>query len=267
MGIVHARRGTHLVPAIILTVLAALAVVTVLAFTAGPASAKAGWTHSAAASCSSCHTGSPPSAANATVACQTCHSGGFVAHPKAGAATTCWTCHTPGQSMTTIQTAAGCGAAASGAGCHGATAHKGSTLTTCTTCHGQSTGAAAPGQSAHHKTSVTDVTVKPVLTAKLSATSIRLGKTFKATGLAKPVSATYKVTALIQKKVGTKWVKVTSKTAVPNATSYAWTVTYKPTKKATYRVIATTPAVPSTTTVGVTAVLKGSKTTKTCIVK
>ena len=124
------------------------------------------------------------------------------------------------------------------------------------------------GQSAHHKTSVTDVTVKPVLTAKLSATSIKLGKTFKATGLAKPINGTYKVTVQIQKKVGTKWVKVATKTAVPNATTYVWTTTaYKPTKKATYRAIATTPAVASTTTVGVTAVLKGTKTTKSCIVK
>lgn len=43
----------------------------------------------------------------------------------------------------------------------------------------------------------------------------------------------------------------------PNATTYKWTLTYKPTKKATYRVVASVPAVTSTTTAGVTAVLAG----------
>ncbi len=265
MGIVHVHRG-RLTPALTLLVFAALAVVAILGLTAGPASAVGGYSHGGT-SCGSCHTSVPYSSANVSNAqCQTCHTG-FDAHPQSGAAATCWTCHEPGADMTTIQSAAGCGTAAAGAGCHGATAHKGSTLKTCTTCHTPSTGPKTPGQSAHHKASVTDVTVKPVLTAKLSATSIRLGKTFKATGLAKPINLTYKVTVLIQKKVGTKWVKVTKKTAAPNATSYVWTVTYKPARKGTYRAIASVPAVASTTSPGVIAVLKGSKTTKPCVVK
>ena len=54
----------------------------------------------------------------------TCHGGGAVtqryhraglphrlhhAHAKGGVASTCWTCHTPGQDMSTVQSAAGCG--------------------------------------------------------------------------------------------------------------------------------------------------------------
>ena len=236
--------------------------------TAGPAAALGSFAHGGTSGCSSCHTATPAAAANASSdLCKACHTG-FAAHAKGGVASTCWTCHNPGQSMTTIQTAAGCGSGAAGAACHNGPAHRGSTATTCLTCHGNSTGYKAVGQSAHHKASVTDVTVKPVLTAKLSATSIRLGKTFKASGIARPISATYKVTVQIQKKVGTKWVKVTSKTAVPSATTWAWSIAaYKPTRRATYRVIATTPAVQSTTTPGVIAVSKGSKTSKNCVVK
>lgn len=267
MGNLHTQRG-RLTPAAVMAfaVLAVLVVFAGVAQTALAAHPDAPdtWKHGSAQSCTSCHASmSGPGANPDNTLCTTCHD--YVAHTKAGAPSKCWSaCHTPGQPMGTVATndpAAGCGISASGVGCHGPIRHLGSSLTTCVTCHG--TGA----QSAHHHASVTDVTVKPVLTATISPTSIRLGKTFKASGLAKPVNATYKVTVLIQKKVGTKWVKAISKTVAPNATTYVWSVTYKPTARTSYRVIASVPAVPSTTTVGVTAVLKGSKTTKTCVVK
>lgn len=244
MGNVHAYRG-RLMPALFIAAFAVLVVVALLALTAGPAAAIGDYVHGGA-SCGSCHTSLPYSAANVSNAqCQTCHTGGFDAHPKSGVASTCWTCHTPGQDMTTIQTAAGCGAAAAGAGCHGAAGHVGSTPTTCTKCHTPSTGPTAPGQSAHHKAAVTDVTVKALLTIKVPA-SVGVNKNMKATGLAKSYLAGYKVKVAIQRKVGTKWVKVTTKTAVWTQASSSWTMTFKPTKKGSWRMMATTPAVVGT---------------------
>jgi hypothetical protein len=261
MGNALAHRGRTV--AALFAVLLAVLVFAVAAQAASAAHPADTWKHGSATTCTSCHASiSGPTTVDNTL-CTKCHD--YVAHTKAGAPTQCWSaCHTPGQDVTTVATNAatgGCGATAAGAGCHGGPAHPGSTPTTCVNCHG------IDDKSAHHHASVTDVSVKPILTAALSAKTIKLGKTFKAAGLAKPVNATYKVTVLIQKKVGTKWVKVTSKTAAPNATTYKWTLTYKPTKKATYRVIASVPAVLSTTTPGVTAVLKGTLTSKTCVVK
>jgi hypothetical protein len=263
MGNTHAHRGRTAA-----AILVALLTVLVSAFAAQAALAahpSDTWKHGNATSCTSCHASiSGPGANPGNTLCTQCHTG-YVAHTKAGAPAQCWSaCHTPGQDMTKVATndaTAGCGVSAAGAGCHGTQGHPGSTPTTCVDCHG------AEGQSAHHHAALTDVSVKPVLTAALSAKSIKLRKTFKVSGLAKPVGASYKVTLLIQKKAGTKWVKVTSKTAAPNVTTYKWTLTYKPTKKATYRVVASVPTVPSTTTAGVTAVVRGKLTTKTCVVK
>jgi len=264
MGNSHAFRGR-----ISLAVFVAAVAVLVFAFAAQAAlaahpTAPDTWTHGSATTCTSCHASiSGPGANPDNTLCTQCHN--YVAHDKAGQPSQCWSaCHTPGQDMSAVATNAatgGCGASAAGAGCHGSAGHPGSTPTTCLNCHG--TGA----NSAHHHASVTDVSVKPILTAALSAKSIKLSKKFTVSGLAKPVNATYKVTLLIQKKSGKKWVKVTTKTAAPNATSYVWKLTYKPTKKATYRVVASVAAVPSTTTVGVTAVQAGTLTTKSCVVK
>jgi len=262
MGNLHVRSGrTAAALFVVLLSVLVFAFAAQAALAAHPADT---WKHGSATTCTSCHASiSGPGADPQNTLCTKCHD--YVAHTKAGAPTQCWSaCHTPGQDVTTVATNAatgGCGVTAAGVGCHGGPGHPGSTPTTCVNCHG------VDDKSAHHHASVTDVSVKPVLTAALSAKSIKLHKTFKASGLAKPVNASYKVTLLIQKKVGTKWVKVTSKTAVPNATTYKWTLTYKPTKKATYRVVASVPAVPSTTTVGVTAVLPGTLKTKTCVVK
>jgi hypothetical protein len=266
MGNAYAYRG-RLMPALLLAAFAVLVVVAVLALTAGPAAAFGSYEHSSASSCGSCHkvnTDTPPTNAD----CQTCHTGGFEAHAKGGVASTCWTCHTPGQDMTSVQTAAGCGAAAAGAGCHGAAGHIGSTPTTCTTCHTPSTGATAPGQSAHHKAAVTDVTVKALLTGKFTTSSITLGKTAKATGLAKSVRAGYVVTAQVYKKGASgAFAKLgTPKKAIWTQSTSKWTLSFKPTKKGVYRLQVKVPAVPGTNG-NATAISAKTITTKTLTVK
>lgn len=153
------------------------------------------WKHGSATSCTSCHASiSGPGATADNTLCTKCHD--YVAHTlKRRRGRDCWSaCHTPGQDLSTVATNAGCGVAGAAAGCHGAGGHPGLTPTTCVTCHGDG------DQSAHHHAALTDVSVKPVLTAAMSAKTIKLGKTFKVAGLAKPVNASYKVTLLIQKK-------------------------------------------------------------------
>ena len=80
----------------------------------------------------------------------------------------------------------------------------------------------------------------------------------KATGLAKSYLAGYKVKVAIQRKVGTKWVKVITKTAVWTQASSSWTMTFKPTKKGSWRMLATTPAVVGTN--GNAVAIKAGKT-------
>ena len=238
MGITHAHRTRRLAPALVLTTLVVMALLVALGIAARPAAAINAYVHGGA-SCSSCHAPSPTNASCTA----TCHTGGFVAHPKGGAVTTCWTCHTPGQSMANFQSSSGCGTGAAGVGCHNQAAHVGSNTKACTSCHGVSLAAKDPGQSAHHKGSVSEVTVSPLLTIKLSATSIKVNKTIKTAGLVKKpvVSTNYTVKVLVQRKNSAgKWVKVTTKTSLPTAAS-TWGTSYKATKKGSYRLQASTP--------------------------
>ena len=266
MGIVYAHRG-RLAPAILLTALVVLAVAAVMALTAGPAAAYSSYEHANATSCGSCHTVStsvPPTNAD----CAGCHTGFTTAHTKGGVASTCWTCHDPGANLGTVKTNAatgGCGSSAAGATCHGTAGHVGSTPTTCVTCHGVTASATNPGQSAHHELSVTDVQVKALLTIKVAA-SVKVKKPIKATGLAKSYKAGYVVKVLIQRKVGTKWVKVTTKTAVWTQASSSWTLTYKPATKGSWRMQASTPAVAGTNG-NATAITAGKTAFKTFKVK
>jgi hypothetical protein len=238
MGTTYAHSARRLAPALVITTLVVLALLVALGMTARPAAAIGAYAHDGASACGSCHAPNPTNEV-----CTGCHTGGFVPHPKGGAATTCWTCHTPGQDVSSVQTASGCGTGAAGATCHNQAAHVGSNTKACTSCHGVSLAANDPGQSAHHKTSVTEVTVKPLLTIKLSATSIKVNKTIKTAGLVKTpvVSTNYKVKVLIQRKNSAgKWVKVTTKTSLPTAAS-TWGTSYKATKKGSYRLQASTP--------------------------
>ena len=244
MGNVHVNRG-RLAPALILTAFAVLAVVAVFALTAGPAAAYSGYVHGGAA-CANCHTvntSTPPTNGD----CATCHTGFTTAHAVAGVASKCWTCHTPGQDMSAVKTAAGCGSTSAGPDCHANTGHVGSTPTTCLTCHSATATTTDPNGSAHHKTAVTDVQVKALLTIKTSAASIKLKKTVTVSGLAKSVKPGYVVTVLVQKKsTKGKWAKVTSKAAVWTQGTSSWKFTYKPTKKGAYRFQASTKAVAGT---------------------
>jgi hypothetical protein len=244
MGIVHAHRG-RLAPAILATGLVVLAIAAVMAVTAGPAAAFQSYLHGTATSCGSCHPNGDVLVKPTNAACAVCHTGYTIAHAKNGVASTCWTCHTPGQDVSGYKTAAGCGSSAAGAGCHASPGHTGSTPTTCVTCHGVTVNTTDPGQSAHHKTSVTDVQVKALLTIKVPA-SVKVKKTIKASGLAKSDQAGYKVTVLVQKKSGKKWVKATSKAAVWNQAASSWTFSYKPATKGSWRMQASTPVVAGT---------------------
>jgi hypothetical protein len=98
--------------------------------------------------------------------------------------------------------------------------------------------------SAGHTIAVTFKPVAPA-TSNLSLTlaglrsgAVRLGKTVTARGALKPARAT-RVTLTLQRKVGGKWVKVTTKTAPVNATSGAFSCVCKPAKKGAYRMQAT----------------------------
>ncbi len=73
------------------------------------------------------------------------------------------------------------------------------------------------------------------LTLKLSATAIKLGKSVTAKGILKPVSlAGTKVKITVQRKVGTKWVKVKVVSRLTSPTgAYSWK--FKPAKRGTYR--------------------------------
>ncbi len=240
-----------------LLVLVAAIAVGVFAVVAGPAAAYPQYVHGGA-TCLICHgTNTPSSPPASNDVCTTCHTGGFVALAVAGTSAdgTCWGCHTPGEDMSFVTaTATSCGTAGAAAGCHGsASPHPGATATGCTTCH--ALGAVSPtnpGTSPHHDPSATSM---PVLTVALSKSTIKVKTSIKASGLAYP-AALGKVTVLVQKKSGTKWVKVTSKAVTPTAAS-AWSYSYKATKKGSYRVQASTPAV-----TGVTAGLVTSKTFK-----
>jgi len=242
-----------------LLLLVAVIAVGVFAVFAGPAAAYQTFEHYTATACANCHpngTSTPPTNAQ----CTACHTGGFTALTVAGstkATGTCWGCHTPGQDMSGVKaTSAGCSSAA--AGCHatGAAApHVGATNTTCLTCHGTTVTSTNPGTSPHH---VTGVTAKPVLTVALSPSSVKVKKSIKASGLAYTGPSASKVSVTVQKQSGAKWTKVTSK--VVTATSAgAWSYSYKATKKGSFRVLTTTPAV--------TGVSAGSVTSKTFKVK
>jgi hypothetical protein len=181
-------------------ILAAMAVLA-LGLAAGPASAQATFT-----ACASCHgmaaTHSNPSHAAVYPTCANCHPNGDTSQIPSTAK--CGVCHGGVTQIlkSTQHVSNGCGTTV---GCHGYTA--------------------------------TIITTK--VTAKVAPTTIRLGKTVKASGLATPATTLTgkKVALRVDFKKGTAWVKVKSTTATVKSTgAYAWT--YKPGKKGAYRVTA-----------------------------
>ncbi len=135
----------------------------------------------------------------------------------------CASCH--GTAVTIIDnnttphlTSGGCGSTAAG-------------------CHFAATPTPTPTASTTPTPTTTAAVAKTKLTLKVAPTTIKLRKTVKATGLATAGTTlgSKKVALKVEMKKGAKWVKakaVTIKTKVTGA--YSWT--YKPGKKGTYRV-------------------------------
>ena len=83
------------------------------------------------------------------------------------------------------------------------------------------------------------------MTAKVAPTTVKLGKSVTISGTVTPATqlAGAKVTILVNRKSGTKWVKAKSATATASATgAYSWK--YKVTKKGSYQVKISVKATP-----------------------
>jgi hypothetical protein len=202
MGIVHAHRG-RLAPALILAVLMALAVVVTLGLAASPASAQSTFTN-----CAGCH--------NYAVG-DAFHNG--TTHSTAG----CATCHPNGTGQPPVPSAcAGCHGGASGV-IAGQAQHGTAGCGTTPGCHG-----------------VPPAVATTTMTLKVAPTIVRVTKSVKVSGTAGPVAslAGAKVALKIERKVGTKWVKMKAATkTVSAAGAFSWT--YKTVKKGSHRVTAT----------------------------
>ena len=86
-----------------------------------------------------------------------------------------------------------------------------------------------------------DLQVAPLLTLSLSKTSIKLGAKVTAKGAITPLRPAATVKVVIQKK-GTTWKTVKTVNRALDASGAAYTYTYKPLKKGTYRVQASVAA-------------------------
>ena len=202
MGNVHINRG-RLAPALILVALVVLAVVAGLGMIAGPASAQPTFT-----ACATCH---------GMTATHTAIHGYNAADP-----TTCVKCHTDGNTMTP-PTPAACGK------CHGGvtsiiktTQHVANGCGTTVGCHGYT----AP------------VIATTTLSAKVAPTTVVHGKTVKVTGTAGPAASLKgaKVALKVERKVGTKWIKMKTGTATATATgTFTWS--YKTAKAGAHHVV------------------------------
>jgi len=188
----------RLAPALTLVALMVLAVVA-LGLAARPASATSTFT-----TCASCHTRSAIHAGTTHAAqdCTTCHDATVGLTPKACAASTC---HGPAADILAkpMHTTNNCGTTP---GCHG----------------------------------VPPAVVTTTMTAKVSPTIAILGRSVKVTGTAGPVAslAGAKVAFRVDRKVGTRWVKMKTGSATVSATgTFKWS--YKTIKRGAHRVTST----------------------------
>ena len=238
----RSRRSRSLV-----VLLLALAIVAVFGIAAQQAMAKSdgSYNHDGATACTSCHDGSPSSAANATNAkCITCHTG----YAAVNATKKCWTCHTPGQKMAEVKTGA---PAICTVACHLANG----TVSThvahvpdrgvCTTCHNLTTSATIANGSPHHTASTPTPT--PTVTAKvtlklsgLTSGAMKLGRRVTAKGRVTPTSlAGSQVKLTVQKKRSARWVTLKSVKRTISATGAYNIWKYKPASRGAYRMRAT----------------------------
>jgi hypothetical protein len=217
-------------PAILLAVLLAVVAVVTLGLLAGPASAQPTFT-----TCASCHSMSAVHG-NANHSsffgtCSTCHNNGGTSNPPLPSA--CASCHggTTAILAKPTHTTNACGTTV---GCHGYT---------------------SPTPTPTPTVTVATTT----LTAKAAPTIVKLGKKVKVSGLAGPVPALVgaKIALKVERKVGTKWLKMKTGTATASATgAYAWS--YKAVKKGSHRV---------TVSIAKTAKFTAKKVVKTFKVK
>lgn len=207
MGNAETLHG-RLTPAVVVALLLVLAAVVTLGVLARPAAAQDSWSST---TCGSCHNFSSgdafhSKATHSGLSCSTCHSTGF-STPDTGACATAAGCHDGATAILakTTHTANACGTTV---GCHGYTAPP--------------------------------VQVTTTLTAKVSPTSVKVKKSVKFSGVAGPAAslAGAKVSLKVERKVGTKWVKMTTGTATVQATTGAYSWSYKTTKKGSHRVTA-----------------------------
>ena len=232
MGNVHVHRNKT-VAVVVFALLVALAMFSALLVVQN-ASAQATFT-----TCEACHTmATTHSSGNANhtgVACLTCHNNGGTGNPPLP--TACASCHGTAtaiinKSTTPHLTTAGCGSTATG-------------------CHFASTPTPTPTPTA------TATAVTTVMTAKAAPTTVKLGKSVTISGTVTPVAqlAGAKVSILVNRKVGTKWVKAKAATATATATgAYSWK--YKVAKKGAYQVKISVKATAAYTAKSVTKTFK-----------
>lgn len=250
MGNVRKHQG-HAGPALLMAAVAVLALLVL----AGSAMAYGQYSHGTATTCHQCHPVSeaiPPTVKD----CASCHTG----YAVPTSSKTCYKCHTPGQDVQPIKTGvpttctATCHLADGTDHQHNPHPEKG----TCTDsgCHNVTTSATVANGSPHH---VAPAPALTTLVAKVSPTTVRLGRKVKVSGTAGPAAslARAKVAFRVDRKVGKKWVKMKTGSKIATATgTFAWN--YKTLKKGSHRV---------TVSIAKTAKYTGKKVVKTFKVK
>ena len=194
MGIVHVHRG-RLAPALILMVLVAL-----LAFCALLVTENANAKLTFKPTCAGCHTAA------------TVHASGNANHTGVG----CPSCHVNGSGAAGVAPS-GC------ANCHG-----GTTAILAKPTHATNACGTTPGCHG-----VPPVVVTTTMALKVSPTIVRVGKSVKVTGTAGPAAslAGAKVALKVERKVGTKWVKMKTASRTASVTG-AFTWSYKTARRA-----------------------------------
>jgi len=230
MGNSLAHRG-RLAPAIILAlVIVAVAVAALVAASSAQALPTFNQAVNGIGPCDSCHTeGTVHSPDNPVMAgtnanhtgigCATCHTSGTSNPPSTAA---CGGCHGGVTAIlaTTSHTSQGCGTTV---GCHGFTAPP----------------------------------VTTVMTGKVAPTSVKTGKSVTISGSVTPAAQLggAKVSILVNRKSGSKWVKAKSGSATAKSTgAYSWK--YKATKSGSYQVKISVKASSTYTAASVTKTFK-----------
>lgn len=219
MGNVQAIRG-RMTPAIIVVALAVVAVIVALGVMARPAQAQPTFTQ-----CATCHSQSSIHG-NANHAgffgtCTTCHNNGGTANPPLP--TACGACHGGPAAILAkpTHTSLSCGTTV---GCHGFVSPS-------------PTSSATPTPTPTPTATLATTT----LTAKVSPALVKVGKKVKVSGQAGPVPALAgaKIAFKVERKVGTKWVKMKATASAKAGADGAYTWTYKAAKKGSHRVTLT----------------------------